>query len=105
MQIDKQDTELNKIIVNEEESKKVLIIGSGVAGLSAAIYVARGGLEPIVVLGKQLGGQLMLTTDVENFPGFDEPIKKVYNFKSIDSYNISLLLPFTILNLPLYVDG
>lgn len=42
MQIDKQDTELNKIIVNEEESKKVLIIGSGVAGLTAATYVARG---------------------------------------------------------------
>lgn len=86
MQIAKQDTELNKIIVNEEESKKVLIIGSGVAGLTSAIYVARRGLEPIVVLGNQLGGQLMLTTDVENFPGFDEPIK-VYNFKSIDSYS------------------
>jgi thioredoxin reductase (NADPH) len=66
---------LNKIIDNEEESKKVLIIGSGVAGLTAAIYAARGGLEPTVISGNQPGGQLMLTSDVENFPGFDEPIK------------------------------
>jgi thioredoxin reductase (NADPH) len=65
----------SKTNVDDKESKKVLIIGSGVAGLTAAIYAARGGLEPIVFSGDQPGGQLMLTTDVENFPGFDEPIK------------------------------
>lgn len=59
----------------ETGTEKLIIIGSGPAGLTAAIYAARGGLNPLVVSGRAQGGQLMLTTDVDDYPGFEEGVQ------------------------------
>ena len=57
------------------ENKDVIIIGSGPAGLTAAIYTGRGGYDPFVIGGFEFGGQLMTSSEVENYPGFVEKLE------------------------------
>ena len=74
----------------------VAIIGSGPAGYTAAIYAARANLKPILVSGIQPGGQLTITTDVENYPGYENPIQGPWLMDQMQKQ--SLLVGTSIIN-------
>lgn len=69
--------------MSEKKHCKVLIIGSGPAGYSAAVYAARANLAPVIVSGMEQGGQLMSTTDVDNWPGDEASV--LHTCKVMDS--------------------
>jgi len=76
--------------------KNVVIIGSGPAGYTAAIYAARADLKPILISGIQPGGQLTITTDVENYPGYENPIQGPWLMEQMQKQ--SLLVGTEIIN-------
>lgn len=98
----------------ERDKEKVLIIGSGPAGYTAAIYAARAGLTPVLYTGGQPGGQLTTTNDVENFPGYPEGIngpqmmmdlqKQAERFGTKVSYGLITSVDFSTYPLKVVVD-
>ena len=68
----------------ERHKAKVIIVGSGPAGYTAAIYAARANLQPMLIKGLQPGGQLTITTDVENFPGYAETVQGPWMMEQMD---------------------
>src|SRR5258705_9645598 len=74
----------NEKCMSRTVQAKVVIVGSGAAGCTAAIYAARAMLEPIMIRGVQPGGQLTITTDVENYPGFADVIQGPWLMEQIE---------------------
>ncbi len=103
------------IMSGEMERIKCLIIGSGPAGYTAAIYAARANLKPVVYTGMQMGGQLTTTTEVENFPGYPEGVtgpvlmedlrKQAERFGTDIRFGIVTDVDFSVHPLKVTVDG
>ena len=74
----------------KNQREKVIIIGSGAAGYTAAIYAARANLNPLVIEGIQPGGQLTITTDVENYPGYADVVQGPWMMEQMRSQAIKV---------------
>ena len=94
---------------------KIVIIGAGAAGYTAAIYAARANMSPVIYTGLQPGGQLTITTDVENYPGFAEAVQGPWLMQQMESqainvgthieYDIIISVDFTKRPFTLHTDG
>jgi thioredoxin reductase len=73
--VDPLQNQQRPIMTNTDRHAPVIIIGSGPAGYSAAVYAARANLSPMIITGVEIGGQLMTTTDVDNWPGDDDGVQ------------------------------
>ena len=71
--------------MSNRSHEKVIIIGAGAAGLTAGIYTARANMSPVILAGLQPGGQMTITTDVENYPGFAEVIQGPWLMQEMQS--------------------
>ena len=69
---------------------KIVIIGAGAAGYTAAIYAARANMSPVIYTGLQPGGQLTITTDVENYPGFAEAVQGPWLIQQMEAQAINV---------------